>query len=188
MLVQIRNIFSGCTNIDELIKSRGQFVMNKKISLLLAIVVVSIAISLPLWAQESGRQEKLLDMAVLLKNKEATIKSREAALDEKEMRINMLQDELRNQEREMQKVRVTVEKLMTEFKALKEEDLSRLVEVYSAMKPNAAAPLLGELELKYAVEVILRMQPKKSAKLLSAVEAERAVAISRAITQIKPVE
>ncbi|MEA3347601.1 MAG: hypothetical protein U9Q39_00930 [Pseudomonadota bacterium] len=174
--------------------------MSKKISLsagqisrfvkltILAVTFASMAISLPLWAQESGRQEKLLDMAALLKERETTIKSREAALDEKEMRINMLQDELRNQEREMQKVRASVEKLMAEFQALKEEDLSRLVEVYSAMKPDAAAPLLGALELKYAVEVILRMQPKKSAKLLSVVEAERAVAISRAITELKPVE
>ena len=171
--------------------SAGQifrFVRPIKILLLLTVVITSLTISLPLWAQESGRQEKLLDMAALLKKKETTIKSREAALDEKEKRINILQDELRNQELEMLKVRGSVEKLMAEFKALKEEDLSRLVEVYSAMKPAAAAPLLGALELKYAVEVILRMQPKKSAKLLSAVEAERAVAISRAITEFKPVE
>ncbi|MEA1922511.1 MAG: hypothetical protein U9N63_07635 [Pseudomonadota bacterium] len=156
-----------------------------KILLLLSIIIVSVVISMPLMAEEDGRHESLLDLAALLKEKEATLNSREAALDEKKIRIEILQKELRTQELEMQEIRVSVEKILDEFKSLKEEDLSRLVEVYTAMKPAAAAPLLSELELKYAVEVILRMPPKKSAKLLSAVEAERAIAISRAITELK---
>ena len=159
-----------------------------KILLLLSVIAVSMVTSLPLLAEERGRHESLLDLATLLKEKETTLKHREAALAEKEQRIIILQKELRNQELEMQEVRISVEKIIAELKALKEEDLSRLVEVYTAMKPDAAAPLLSELELKYAVEVILRMPAKKSAKLLSAVEAERAVAISRAITKLKPVE
>ena len=159
-----------------------------KILLLLSVIAVSMVTSLPLLAEEGGRHESLLDLATLLKEKETTLKHREAALAEKEQRIIILQKELRNQELEMQEVRISVEKIIAELKALKEEDLSRLVEVYTAMKPDAAAPLLSELELKYAVEVILRMPAKKSAKLLSAVEAERAVAISRAITKLKPVE
>ena len=169
--------------------SAGQifhFIKQTKILLLFFIITVSMVISLPLLAEEAGRHESLLDLAALLKAKEATLKSREAALDEKEKRIEMLQKELQNQEREMREIRLSAEKVMVELKALKEEDLSRLVEVYTAMKPDAAAPLLSELELKYAVEVILRMPAKKSAKLLSAVKTERAVAISRAITELKP--
>lgn len=157
---------------------------------LLLFVVISLTMVVPLTveAEESGQHENLLDLVTLLKTKEAALESREAALDEKEIRIEMLQKELQTQEREMLKIRVAVEKMMAEFKALKEEDLSRLVEVYTAMKPEAAAPLLSELELNSAVEVILRMPVKKSAKLLSAVESERAIAISRAITELKPVE
>ncbi len=175
----------------EILLSAGQIfhlMKQTKILLMISIIALTMSISLPLSAEETGRHESLLNMAALLKEKEAALKSREAALDEKEKRIVMLQKELQIQEGEMREVRVSVEKMMAEFKALKEEDLSRLVEVYTAMKPAAAAPLLSELELKYAVEVILRMPAKKSAKLLSAVEAERAVAISRAITEIKPVE
>ncbi len=164
------------------------FIKQIKILLLFSIIIVSVVISMPLMAEEAGQHESLLDLAALLKEKEATLNRREAALDEKNKRIEMLQKELRGQELEMQEIRVSVEKMLEEFKSLKEEDLSRLVAVYTAMKPAAAAPLLRKLELKYAVEVILRMSPKKSAKLLSAVEAERAVAISRAITELKPVE
>ena len=158
------------------------------VALLLTFMFISMLTSLPLLAEESGQHENLLDLVALLKEKEATLNSREAALAEKEIRIGMLQKELQSQEREMLEIRVSVEKMMADFKALKEEDLSRLVEVYSAMKPDAAAPLLSELELDSAVEVILRMPTKKAAKLLSAVEPERAIAISRAITELKSIE
>ncbi|MCK5679378.1 hypothetical protein KAI46_01035 [bacterium] len=160
----------------------------KEFLLLLSFISVTMVVPLTVRAEEPGQHENLLDLVTLLKEKEATLESREAALAEKEIRIEMLQKELQTQERKMLKIRVVVEKMMAEFKALKEEDLSRLVEVYSAMKPDAAAPLLSELELNSAVEVILRMPVKKSAKLLSAVDAERAIAISRAITELKPVE
>jgi flagellar motility protein MotE (MotC chaperone) len=158
------------------------------VSLLLFFIFLSMLTSLTLHAEELFQHENLLDLVTLLKEKEAALESREAVLAEKEIRMEMLQNELQSQEREMLEIRVLVEKIMADYKALKEEDLSRLVEVYSAMKPDAAAPLLSELELNSAVEVILRMPTKKSAKLLSAVEPERAIAISRAITEIKPAE
>ena len=160
----------------------------RSVFLLLSFMFLSMVVSSSVLAEEPGQHDNLLDLVTLLKEKEAALESREAALAEKEIRIEMLQKELQSQERKMLEIRVSVEKMMADFKALKEEDLSRLVEVYSAMKPNAAAPLLSELELGSAVEVILRMPTKKSAKLLSAVDPERAVAISRAITEFKQPE
>ncbi|MBN2808425.1 MAG: hypothetical protein JXR80_02910 [Deltaproteobacteria bacterium] len=160
----------------------------KALFLLFILIAVTTAAPGPLKADESVQHENILDLVTLLQEKEAALKRREAALAEKEVRIEMLQKELQLQEGKMLEIRVAVEKMMAEFKALKEEDLSRLVEVYTAMKPENAAPLLSRLELKSAVEVILRMPAKKAAKLLSAVEAERAAAISRAIAEIKPVE
>ncbi len=159
-----------------------------KIVIRFVVIVLVLMMSAPLMAENFNEHENLLDLAALLKEREETLESREAALGEKEKRIDFLQKELKVQESEMLDVRKSLEKVMEELKALKDEDLSRLVEVYSAMKPAAAAPLLKELDLKYAVEVILRMPTKKSAKLLSAVEEERAVAISRAITALKPAQ
>ncbi len=130
----------------------------------------------------------LIDIETLLKERETKLANREAELAEKEKRIEFLQQELKKQESEIRNARDSFAKILNELKALKDEDLSRLVEVYTAMKPAASAPLLQKLELKYAVEIILRMPPKKAAKLLSATDKERAVAISRAITALKPAQ
>ncbi len=154
----------------------------------LLLVILILLPSTPLIAESLNEHENLIDMAALLKEREKKLANREAALNEKEKRIEFLQQELKKQESEIRNTRESFAKILDELKALKDENLSRLVEVYTVMKPAAAAPLLEKLELKYAVEVILRMPTKKSAKLLSAVDEERAVAISRAITALKPAQ
>ena len=131
--------------------------------LLLSFISVSMVAPLPLRAEEPGEHESLLDLVALLKEKEATLESREAALAEKEIRIEMLQNELQSQEREMLEIRTSVEKMMAEFKALKEEDLSRLVEVYSAMKPDAAATTVGQYSS--CCESMIRWLPPAGAEL-----------------------
>ncbi len=165
----------------------------KVFSIALAFLAVFLVVAAaPVSAQEkaggSRDNERLLDLAELLKQKEKELAAREAALNEKEKGLELLQQEIKKQEAKLSEIRTAQEKAMSELKSLKEEDLSRLVEVYSSMKPDAAAPLLSKLELKYAVEIILRMPTKKAAKLLSAVSPEKATEISRAITQIKPIE
>ncbi|HDS15897.1 MAG TPA: hypothetical protein ENN66_04655 [Proteobacteria bacterium] len=142
----------------------------------------------PVRAEEDYNHENLINLAEVLKNKEKDLESRAAALVEAEKRLALLHRELEEQRSDLEKTRLSVETLLAEYKLLKDEDLGRLVEVYSAMKPEAAAPLLAEMEIKYAVEVVLRMPAKKSAKLLSAVEPSRAAAISRAITELKPAQ
>ncbi len=157
--------------------------------LLLGLVLLVSAGARPLSArQEKSGDQRLLDLVAALKSKEQELQHRAALLDEKEQRLNLLQKELKKQEQELAASRRRMEQLIADYKALKDEDLSRLVAVYSAMKPAAAAPLLEKLDLKYAVEVILRMPTKKAAKLLSAVEAGKAAEISKAITGLPPVK
>lgn len=146
----------------------------------------------PLWrlpctvqaAESSFSDQQLIQLSEMLHNKEKTLQEKESLLQEKEKRLILLQKELQKKEKEIEAMRRRAEASLAEFKALKDEDLSRLVAVYSAMKPAAAAPLMAKLDLPYAVEVILRMQPRKAAKLLSAIEPKRAAAISRSITMV----
>ncbi len=138
------------------------------------------------WAGESSySDQQLIQMSEILHNKEKALQEKESLLREKEQRLIVLQKELQKQAKDIELLRQRAEKVLAEFQALKDEDLSRLVDVFSAMKPDAAAPLMEKLDLPYAVEVILRMQPRKAAKLLSAVNAERAAAISRSITSAR---
>jgi flagellar motility protein MotE (MotC chaperone) len=163
--------------------------INIPISILLSLMLGAFFLFFPLqsvWAGEASySDQQLIQMSEILRNKEKALQEKESLLREKEQRLIILQKELQRREKEIEMLRQRAEKVLAEFQALKDEDLSRLVAVFSAMKPDAAAPLMEKLDLPYAVEVILRMQPRKAAKLLSAVNAERAAAISRSITSAK---
>ena len=151
--------------------------------------VMLLALFLPLCsgraglaAESSYSDQQLIRMSEILHNKEKALQEKESVLREKEKRLLVLQQELQEKEKNIENLRKKAETVLTELQALKDEDLSRLVEVFTAMKPAAAAPLMEKLDLPYAVEVILRMKPRKAAKLLSAIEPARAAAISRSIT------
>ncbi len=155
------------------------------VSVIMLAVFIFICLSQPgLAAESSYSDRRLIQMSEILHDKEKILQEKESLLQEKEKRLILLQKELQKKEKDIEKLCQRDEAVLAELKALKDEDLSRLVAVYTAMKPAAAAPLMEKLDLPYAVEVILRMKPKKAAKLLSAIKPERAAAISRSITKI----
>lgn len=153
---------------------------------LAAVLMLLLPGAVPARAADDG--ERIIRMSELLRQKEARLDERERLQDEREARLNMLKQEIENKERRLEDLRRQVDEAMAAYQALKDEDLSRLIEVYSAMKPAAAAPLVEKLELKYGVEVVLRMQPRKAAKLLSAIDGARAREISRAVTELQGLE
>ena len=138
--------------------------------------------------ESSYSDQQLIRMSEILHNKEKALQEKESLLREKERRLIVLQKELQKKEKDIEALRQRAETVLAELQALKDEDLSRLVAVYTAMKPAAAAPLVEKLDLSYAVEVILRMEPRKAAKLLSAIKPKRATAISRSITALNAEE
>lgn len=138
--------------------------------------------------ESSYSDQQLIRMSEILHNKEKALQEKESLLREKERRLIVLQKELQKKEKDIEALRQRAETVLAELQALKDEDLSRLVAVYTAMKPAAAAPLVETLDLSYAVEVILRMEPRKAAKLLSAIKPKRATAISRSITALNAEE
>ncbi len=152
--------------------------------ILLGIFILLCLPQSGLAAESSHSDQQLIRMSEILHDKEKALQEKESLLREKERRLMVLQKELQEKEKDIENLRQRAETVLAELKALKDEDLSRLVAVYTAMKPAAAAPLVEKLDLSYAVEVILRMQPRKAAKLLSAIESKRAAAISRSITTV----
>jgi flagellar motility protein MotE (MotC chaperone) len=157
-------------------------------AIMLGIFVLLCLPQSGLAAESSYSDQQLIQMSEILHNKEKALDEKESLLREKERRLIVLQKELQKKEKDIETLRKRAETMLAELQALKDEDLSRLVAVYSAMKPAAAAPLMAKLDLPYAVEVILRMEPRKAAKLLSAIESKRAAAISRSITALNAEE
>lgn len=159
-----------------------------RLALIFAGVILLLVIIPNAWCAEDlapSSDQQLIHMSDILQKKESALQQKEELLHEKEQRLLVLQEELQKKERDIDVLRQRAEAILSEIRSLKDEDLTRLVEVYTAMKPEAAAPLVENLDLSYAVEVILRMEPRKAAKLLAAIEPRKATAISRSITALK---
>ena len=178
-------LFGLCEKLGKKLVPRDFLPMS---TMMLGIFILLFLSQFGLAAESSYSDQQLIQMPEILHNKEKALEKKELLLREKEQRLLVLQKELQKKEKDIEKLRQKTEKVLAELKALKDEDLSRLVAVYTAMKPAAAAPLMAKLDLPYAVEVILRMEPKKAAKLLSAIEPKRAAAISRSITALNAEE
>jgi hypothetical protein len=163
---------------------RRFFLLPVVVALLMVSLLLPGAVPVGIAADDGGQ---VIEMVEILRRKERQLDERERQLDEREARLKILKKEIEAKGQGLKDLRRQVDEAMAAYRTLKDEDLSRLVEVFAAMKPDAAAPLVEKLELKYAMEVILRMQPRKAAKLLAAIEPKRAREISRGITVLQGV-
>ena len=169
---------------------RGWYsVGNVGISRLLIFMMVLSGIfylvpGLTLASGQGYSSQQIVEMSRALRQKEKVLAAKEKLLDEKEKRLLLLQNDLIKKERDIAAMEQRAKETLDEIKAIKAEDLSRLVKVFGSMKPADSAPLVERLENVYAVEVILRLEPRRAGKILAAMKPERAAEISRLITSM----
>lgn len=59
-----------------------------------------------------------------------------------------------------------------------EDDISRLVAVYEAMKPKEAAAVLQALPPDYSAELLMRVNPETGARVIAAMEPDKAAVLT----------
>ncbi len=59
-----------------------------------------------------------------------------------------------------------------------DDDITRLVEVYEAMKPKEAAAVLGALPPDFSAELLMRVNPETGARIIAAIEPEKAAVLT----------
>ncbi|MBI4531170.1 MAG: hypothetical protein HY709_06560 [Candidatus Latescibacteria bacterium] len=74
-----------------------------------------------------------------------------------------------------------IEQLVREKKALEETKIAELAKLYEAMKPDAAAAILTNLDDKKVIKILNRMKDRQAAKILTstAMPPERAAQITK---------
>lgn len=59
-----------------------------------------------------------------------------------------------------------------------DDDITRLVAVYEAMKPKEAAAVLGALPPEFSAELLMRVSPETGARIIAAIEPEKAAVLT----------
>ena len=116
----------------------------KKVVLILVITIISVNM---LYAQDN---KNVIDTTAILKElreKEKNLNIREADLNAKEARLNAMEQDLLAREADIKKIRDEVSAQLKSLGEQQNEELDKLVKVYSTSKPKAAANIIVTMDI-----------------------------------------
>ncbi|MFC0281290.1 MotE family protein [Falsigemmobacter intermedius] len=131
-------------------------------------------------AQEPGLAGELL--AAIAAERQA-LKDRTEALNLRESEINFASAALAEQERQLTALKEEIHQLLGLAETRHSEDITRLVQMYRAMKPAEAAAILSNADLEVTVLVIAAMPERDSGPILARMNMTRAQAVSKIILE-----
>ena len=105
------------------------------------------------YAQEN---KNVIDTTAILKElreKEKNLNIREADLNAKEARLNAMEQDLIAREQDIKKIRDEVSAQLKSLGEQQNEELDKLVKVYSTSKPKAAANIIVTMDVDTAVAI-----------------------------------
>jgi flagellar motility protein MotE (MotC chaperone) len=120
------------------------------------------------------------------------LKDKRQELEKKERRLAQLEEELQKQKaeierqlKEMQELRNNISQKLDRKVAADQQSITKLVGVYSSMKPKNAAMILSQIDDELAVKVLGQMKKQNAAAILNFVEPKKAQYLSEKFTGLK---
>ncbi len=120
---------------------------------------------------EKNLLENLAKRRTELEAWSASIAMKENVLNATEKKINLKMEEL-------EKLKVEVTTLLTEYNEKEDKKVQRLVKIYESMKPLEAANIFGNMEESIALDVIGKMKEDAAAKVLAKMLPAKAQALT----------
>lgn len=117
------------------------------------------------------------------------LKQRKEELDAREKELTELEEELQRQKVELDKrltqldeMRNQIAQTLKDRVEVDQEKVTKLVDLYSNMKPKQAADILGSLNEELAVEVLAKMKKKSAAEIMNLLPPDKARVLSEKYT------
>lgn len=117
------------------------------------------------------------------------LKQRKDELDMREKELAELEEELQKQKVELDKRIVQLEEMRNQIAQIlkdrvevDQEKVTKLVDLYSNMKPKQAADVIGSINEDLAVEVLAKMKKKNAAEIMNLLSPEKARVLSEKYT------
>lgn len=117
------------------------------------------------------------------------LKRRKEELDEREKELGELEEELQRQKveldrriQQLEETRNQIAQVLKDRVEVDQEKVTKLVDLYSNMKPKQAAEVIGSIHEDLAVEVLAKMKKKNAAEIMNLLPAEKARVLSEKYT------
>jgi flagellar motility protein MotE (MotC chaperone) len=122
-----------------------------------------------------------------LKKKELELKEREAAVQRKEQELAPLQAEVDAKIEQLNELQVKLTAMAKELaekeQAGKDEKITHLVSLYSAMDAAKAAKIMDKLNTDIVVRILANMKGKSAGQILAAMSADKGAIISESLSK-----
>jgi flagellar motility protein MotE (MotC chaperone) len=117
------------------------------------------------------------------------LKQRKEELDLREKELTQLEEELQRQKVELDKritqleeMRGQIAQILKDRVEVDQEKVTKLVDLYSNMKPKQAAEVLGSINEDLAVEVLAKMKKKSAAEIMNLLTPDKSKVLSEKYT------
>ena len=117
-------------------------------------------------------------VAAALVGREAEVKQREAKLADRLAALALADQAINKRMGELQTAEASLKKTLSIADGAAEKDLARLTAVYEAMRPADAAALFQTMAPEFAAGFLSRMRPEIAASVLAGMKPDLAYAIS----------
>ncbi|GGC10084.1 hypothetical protein GCM10011363_28440 [Marivita lacus] len=132
---------------------------------------------------EAGPGDALPELLVAIATEHDALAARAAELDLREAEIELARSAVLAQNRQLDTLREELSHLLEQAQDKNGADVTRLVNIYGAMKPAEAAAIMQQADLELAVLVISAMSERNSGPIMAEMAPNRANAISRVILE-----
>ena len=113
-----------------------------------------------------------------LVDKEKELDEREARLVDLEAKLQLEKQELDKKIQTLEQTRRDIASKLENRVAADEENITKLVGVYSNMKPQTAAQVISKLDDELAINILKRMKKQEAGSILNFIDAEKAKVLS----------
>jgi flagellar motility protein MotE (MotC chaperone) len=130
--------------------------------------------------------DPLESVTLSLRRRERELERRERALAEEEARLETLRKEIEQNLAESEKMLRAMERLAGDAQDSRQQEMTKWVKIYQAMKPKQAGPVLAGLDPTFALAILAQMTPEDAGKILNYMEPEQAITLGEALALRHP--
>ena len=123
------------------------------------------------------------DVLISLTKERELVRLQQEELENQRAEFALARERLNIEKASLTELKTSIEDLLGRVDAAQTEDLDRLIQLYTNMKPTDAARIMDDLDIETTIMILGTMKPRTAAPILAKIPPVRARAVSKIILE-----
>lgn len=128
------------------------------------------------------------DLFKTLENRNKELDQKQQVVKQQQLLLQVAEQKLINRQKKLLDIEKNIQSLVDRYNKSKEKDQEKLVSIYSAMKPKAAAAIFDTMDMSTLIAVVRGMSSRTLAPILAAMDPNKATLITRKLANVSDVD